>query len=63
MHIRLVKIGGEQKSHPIELITDIYKGFPECYDKLVRCEPVQSQSDGTTFPSIRSPTLVILDVR
>jgi hypothetical protein len=62
-HIRLLKIGGGQNLRPGELFGDIFKAFPEYYDKLVRCEPVQSQSNGTTFPGIRSPTLVILDVR
>jgi hypothetical protein len=60
---RVVQIGGETNLDPLQLQEVMFQVFPERYDKLVRCEPIQCQATGTNFPAIRSPTLVIIDVR
>jgi len=59
---RLVNIGG-QGFDIFQLMPVISSAFPEYYQRLVRCESVQCQTTGTTFPAIRSPTLAIIDVR
>jgi len=59
---RLVNIGGQGLDvfQPISVISSV---FPDYYRRLIRRESVQCQITGTTFPAIRSPTAVILDVR
>ena len=60
---RIVQIGGDKDLNPLPVFAAVAKAFPEFYEKLVRCEPLRCQYTGTTFPALRSPTLVVLDVR
>jgi hypothetical protein len=59
---RVIKIGGDKSLNFLHLLEVTYSTFPEYYEKLVLGEPIQSQSGGASFPGIRSPTLVVLDV-
>ena len=60
---RVIQISGDKDLDPWTDFSAVVKAFPVFYEKLVRCEPVECQCTGTTFPALRSPTLVVLDVR